>query len=328
MQNWNLIGHEWAVGLLKSHIVSGAARHAYLITGPQGVGRRTLALRFAQALNAVNPPQAGGFDADERTSRQIEAMQHPDLSVVQTAEDKRDISIEQVRELSRTLVLAPYAAAYKVALLLNFDQASRAAENALLKTLEEPPSRVVLLVTAESAEALLPTTASRCETLRLRPVPLADVASGLEARGIPAERAALLAHISGGRPGYALRLHADEAFLAQRGTWLDEQFELLGGDRVTRFAYADKIAKDKDVFHEALQVWLSLWRDVLLRAGASATPLANPDRAGEIERVAQAVPLGVAKALVAQIEGTAGMLRQNANARLAAEVLLLGYPRV
>jgi DNA polymerase-3 subunit delta' len=328
MQNWNLIGHQWAVELLKGHLAAGMQRHAYLFTGPQGVGRRTLALAFAQALNAVNPPAVGEFDGEERTSQQIARMQHPDLNILQVEADKRDISVEQVRELSRGLALAPYSAPYKIALLLNFEHASHGAENALLKTLEEPPARVILLITAESAEALLPTTASRCEALRLRPVALPEVTAGLERRGIPPERARLLAHISGGRPGYALRLHEDEHFLEQRGLWLDEQVELIGGDRVTRFAYADQIAKDKERFTDALQVWLSFWRDVLLKAGGSDAPLANLDRAAHIERIAAGVPLPQARALVAQIEDTAGLLRLNANVRLAAEVLLLALPRL
>jgi DNA polymerase-3 subunit delta' len=325
--NWGLIGHEWAVDLLRGQLVRGAPRHAYLFTGPRGIGRRTLALRFAQALNAENPPAPGEFDPQSLTSQQIERMQHPDLSVVAREPGDRDLKIEAVRGLGQTLALSPYAAAYRVALLLNFEEANQNAANALLKTLEEPPPRVVLLLTAESAEVLLPTIASRCEALRLRPVPLAALAQGLaEKWGVPEEQARLLAHISGGRPGYAVQLYQNPEQMAQREQWLDEQQEVLQSGRVGRFAYAEKLAKDKEGFRLVLQVWLSYWRDVLLQTAESDAPIANLDRAEELGVLSGRLDRAAAKKTVAAIERTVDLLRANANARLAAEVLLLGMP--
>lgn len=326
-ENWGLLGHEWAVELLKAH-VTGGPRHAYLFTGPAGVGRRTLALRFAQALNAENPPAPGEFDPASRTSQQMERMQHPDLSVVQVAEDARDIKIEQVRELTRSLSLAPYMAAWKIALLLNVEQASEAAQNALLKTLEEPPGRVILLLTAESAEALLPTIVSRCEVLRLRSLGLAETAAGLTQRyGLPRPQAELLAHVSGGRPGLALRLHHQPETLAQRAAWLDGLAAALSAGAVARFAYAKTLSEDKADLLGALEVWLSFWRDVMLQAGEAGAPLANPDRAVEIEGWAATLGLAGARQVTARVAETADLLqRTNVNARLAAEVLLLDFP--
>jgi DNA polymerase-3 subunit delta' len=326
--NWGLLGHDWAVDLLKAH-VRGGPRHAYLFTGPEGVGRRTLALRFAQALNAEKPPAPGEFDPESRASQQVERMQHPDLLVVQAVEDAREIRIEQVRDLGRGLALAPYMSAWKIALLLDFEKANENAQNALLKTLEEPPARVVLLLTAESAESLLPTISSRCETLRLRPLGLAEAAAGLERLGIPTERARLLAHLSGGRPGAALALHARPEALDERRAWLEGLAEALTGGRVARFAYAHELSKDKPALLGALDAWLSYWRDVMLRASGSPAALANLDRAEEIERLAAQVGLAGARRAAAAIERTAGLLqRTNVNARLAAEALLLELPGV
>lgn len=325
--NWGLLGHEWAVDLLRQHVVNGP-RHAYLFTGPAGVGRRTLALRFAQALNADNPPAPGEFDPASRTSQQLERMQHADLSVVQVAEDAREIKIEQIRDLGRGLALAPYMAAWKIALLLNLEQSTESAQNALLKTLEEPPARVILLLTAESAEALLPTIVSRCETLRLRPLGLAETAAGLHTQfGLPPDQADLLAHISGGRPGAALRLHAQPETLAQRAAWLDDLTDLLAAGVVARFAYVEKLSKDKPALLGALEVWLSYWRDVMLRAGGAAAPLANPDRAEEIEGWAAALGLAGARQVAARVARSADLLQAtNTNPRLVAEVLFMDFP--
>jgi DNA polymerase-3 subunit delta' len=325
--NWDLIGHEWAVQLLKGHLERGAPRHAYLFTGADSLGRRTLALRFAQAFNAETPSAPGEFDPQSRTSQQIEQMQHPDLSIVERQEGDRDIKIDAVRQLQHSLALAPYSARYRMALLLDFEQANDNAANALLKTLEEPPGRVVLLLTAESAEAMLPTIASRCEVIHLRPVPLEQLSQGLQQlHGLPANQADLLAHISSGRPGYALLLHQQPALLAQRTAWLDDLQRLLQSSRQARFSYASQAAKEKEDFQQMLQVWLSYWRDVLINVSQAGTPLVNIDRQAEIENLCQSVDTTTAHHMVNEVETAISRLRTNANLRLSAEVLLLETP--
>ena len=327
--NWGMLGHDWAVDLLKGQLKRGAPRHAYLFTGPSGVGRRTLALRFAQAINAEEPPVPGEFDPQSRTSQQFERMQHPDLSLVQRQEGDRDVKIEAVRSLQQSLALSPYIAKYRIALLLNFEEASNSAANALLKTLEEPASPVVLMITTESAEVLLPTISSRCEVLRLRPVSLDLVVEGLQTRwGVLPEEARLLAHISGGRPGYALYLHRHPEVLEQRSSWLDDQQKLLWSNRVARFAYAESFWKNKEGFHSALQLWLSYWRDVLMQTTESATLLTNLDRAEEIKALSDRLDTSSARKMVSAIERTLRELRANVNVRLAAEVLVLEMPYI
>ena len=327
--NWDLLGHDWAVDILREHVAKGRLRHAYLFTGPQGVGRRTLALRLAQAINCPQPPAPGEPCRACRTCTQIERMQHPDLSIVQAEAEGGTLKVEQVRELQRSLALTPYAARYRVAILLRFEEAHPSAANALLKTLEEPAPQVVMIVTAESAEALLPTIVSRCEVLCLRPSPLEQVSQGLQAHwSLTPERASFLAHISGGRVGYALRLSEAPERLVQRQAWLDDHRRLLAASRVERFAYADGIYKDKDALRQALNTWLSLWRDVLLRAaGASASPI-NVDREDDIHALVGRVNLQDALRIVAGIERTQDLLDRNVNARLATEVLLLDLPRL
>lgn len=322
--NWGLIGHHWAVDLLQHHLARGVPRHAYLFTGPRGLGRRTLALRFAEALNSEPP---GTVDPTSKEHNQYQRMQHPDLSVVERQEGDRDLKINAIRELQHTLSLAPYSANYRVALLLNFEEANPSAANALLKTLEEPASRVVLLMTAESSEALLPTIVSRCEVIRLRPVPLDQVAEGLQIHwGADPEQARLLAHIASGRPGYACHLSQNPEILTQREEWLQQQHALLSGDRVARFAYAQDISKDRELLPQQLLVWLAYWRDILMRVTGSRAPLVNLDRGEEINLLAQHLDLRAARQVVLAFENTLDELRTNINLRLAAETLLLQLP--
>lgn len=322
-----MIGHEWAVDLLKEHIIRNQVRHAYLFCGPQGVGRRTLALRFAQSLNCMDRPAPGDSCQECRICNLTYRMVHPDLAVVQAEREGGTIKVDQVRELQYMLALHPYDARYRVAILLRFEEANQNAMNALLKTLEEPASHVVLILTAESAESLLPTIVSRCEVLRLRPLPIDQVDQGLQAHWeVPAEKAQFLAHISGGRPGYALRLYQEPGFLERREGWLNDHSKLLTAVRVERFLYAEKHSKDKDALREMLSVWLSVWRDVLLKAAGTDTPIINLDRKEEIERLSSKYGLRIGHNMTSAIERTLAQLERNVNVRLAAEVLMLDLP--
>jgi DNA polymerase-3 subunit delta' len=338
--NWNLVGHEWAVDMLKKHVIHGTMRHAYLFAGPPGIGRRTLALRFAQALNCKSPLEPGVPCGQCRDCRQIEAMQHPDLNIVEpTILDPKggreliphpngEIRIEQIRDLRRILNLRPYQSNYRVALLLNFNQTRRDnAPNALLKTLEEAPSYAVLILTADNPEQLLPTIISRCEVLRLRPLEIGQVRQALEDKGFETNQAKWIAHISGGRFGTALRLIGDDALMLEREERLNELQSLISASRVEKFAYADKLSKDKDAMRQAILIWLSYWRDVMLRTARARTPLVNVDRNLEIEDLASRMDLSSARRVVNDLEGALEKMDGNVNPKLLAEVLLLDLPK-
>jgi len=324
--NWNLTGHAWAVDMLRGHIQRDSVRHAYLFAGAPGLGKRTLALRFAQALNCSQPIAEGVPCGECRDCRQFEAMQHPDLAVVQAEVEGGTLKVDQVREMRRTVVLKPYQSPYRVALFLRFQEASEGAANALLKTLEEAPAHAVLILTAESPEGLLPTITSRCEILRLRPVPVEEVASLLKSRGAGDEKARLLAHISNGRPGYALRLLEDDSALEFREECLNDLWSLLSATRVEKFKYAEKLFKDREALRLTLLAWVSFWRDVMLASvNASAEP-ANVDRLEQIEKLSGMLSLSAASRIVEDVETALARLDGNVNPRLLLEVLLLDLP--
>jgi len=226
------------------------------------------------------------------------------------------------------LTLKPYQSKYRVSIFLRFQEANDSASNALLKTLEEAPSYAVLILTADNPEQLLPTIVSRCEVLRLRPLKIEEVQRGLEHRGTENDRARLIAHISGGRFGYALRLTENDSLLEKREERLNELLALLPASRVQKFAYADKLSRDKDAMRQALLFWLSYWRDVLLRTAQAETPLINVDRNLEIEDLANRMDLTSARLVVGGLENVLEKMDRNVNSRMLAEVLLLDMPKV
>ena len=328
MNTWEVYGHDWAVEMLQRHAANATLRHAYLLTGPASVGKRTLAIRLAQALNCPSPSTAGVPCRVCRTCRQIEAGQHIDLMIIQADSVGGTLKVDQIRDVTKFLSLKPYHSQYKIVVFLRFQEANANAQNALLKTLEEAPGYAILLLTADNAEQLLPTIVSRCEILRLRPLILKEVKDFLVLHNVPDEKAEFLAHLAGGRPGYALRLSQDEKALTFRAEKLEDLHRLLSDNLGDRFHYAEKLAKDKDTFRQTLFIWLSYWRDVLLNTSGASAALTNIDRLEEIEDLGSRLDRSLARAITVEIENSIERLDRNLNARLLAEVTLLDWPRI
>lgn len=327
--SWPILGHDWAAELLTRHIAHNSVRHAYLFCGPPGVGRRSLALRFVQALNCVQPPAPGEACGQCRMCDQTWRMQLPDLHVIQIAEDAQTIKVEQVRELQRLLALAPYQARYRVALLLGFEKATAGAQNALLKTLEEAPEKAILLLTADSPDNLLPTITSRCEVLRLRPMKIETLAEALQVKlTLPARDAAVLAHIAGGRPGMALKLAGDKDAHQDRKLWLEQLQTALSGGIIERFNLADKLARDKNRLRAEMRIWLTFWRDLMLLTANANAPLTNLDYAETLNSVAAQLDFETARRCAAALEDALEEIDLNLNQRLLVEVTLLDWPRI
>ena len=333
---WDQIGHSWAEKMLQQHIIGGQVRHAYLFTGPSGVGRRSMALHFAMAINCLQPNAPGIPCGNCRNCTQIERMQHPDLSIVQAELAGGVLKVEQIRELQHQLSLSPYEASSRIALLLRLEEANENAQNALLKTLEEPNEKVILLITADMAENLLPTIPSRCEVMRLRPAPVNELASVLIKReNISPEKAQLIAQIAGGRPGFACHLLHEPELLEKRQLWLEDLLIMLKANRRQRFAYCeskfysrnDDRNEIKERLREALGHWLSFWRDVLLTVSSAEIPLTNQDFTSQVSQIANPMNLTEACYLPQRIENSLPRL-SNANLRLLAESLILEWPHI
>jgi DNA polymerase-3 subunit delta' len=330
--DWNILGHVWAAGMLQQHIIRSRLCHAYLLCGPVGVGRRTLGLRFAQALNCTQPPEPGQFCGQCRSCQQTWRMEQTDLSIIRRRNDKKDILIDQVREVQHSLSLMPYEAAYRVALLLDFDNATANAQNAILKTLEEAPPRVILVLTADSVESLLPTIVSRCEVLRLRPTALEDLAGALHVRwGLEGPNAGILAHLAGGRVGIALRLHQDPSLLEAHNGWVQDVITLIHASKKVRFGYVEKNIKrrEREDIRRIVETWLSFLRDVFLKAIGSGAALINLAWEKQIHELAEKLGPAEAYRMVADLEqGLVRLDTTNANTQLLVEVLLLDWPKI
>jgi DNA polymerase-3 subunit delta' len=331
---WDLIGHEWAVQLFRQHLAQGRTRQAYLICGPDGVGKRGLAVGLAAALSCLNPSRPGDSCGECRACRLIAAGAYPDLHRLEAEHVGGVLKVDQVRELLRQLSLAPYEGRWRIALLLRFHEANASAANALLKTLEEPTSQAILILTARTAESLLPTIVSRCETVVLRPLTAVEIANGLKARGVEAGRAAMAAALSGGRPEMAMRLATDERAMVRRKEIAEDLRSLMGTSLVERFQYAEKVTQRGETNErredglEVLETWLGLLRLVMHRSYGAAQTGGDPEHDELIEQITAGLQPAEARSAVEATQRTLEGISQNANMRLAFETLMLDLPQL
>ena len=319
---WQVVGHKQAVDQLKGALASERVAHAYLLTGPPQIGKRSLALDFAQALNCLDEEKPCGQCL---ACSKIAHGSHPDVQVIEG--EGGTIKIDQMRTLRREAALFPLEGRWKIYIIRQMEQATTEAANCLLKTLEEPPPHVVLMLTASEAEALLPTIVSRCQVINLRPLTTETVQRSLQERwGVDVERARLLARLSGGRLGWAVVASQNDAILSRREKYLDQMMKLMGQGRVERMEYVQQLSHDPEALRELLQLWLSWWRDLLLTASGSSAEIINIDREDTLRAQAERYSVDQVRDFVEALRAAAWRLEHNANTRLTLEVLMLSLP--
>jgi len=206
---WDRVrGHEANRAAFEAALVRGRLGHAYLFTGPPGVGKRLFAAELTKALLCENPPRPLAACDRCAACHLCDAGTHPDVYVARTPEDKLELPVEAIRDFCTQLALKPSRGLRKVGVVEDADDFNEESANAFLKTLEEPAPGSLLILLASTEEGQLPTIRSRCQVVRFRPLPSADVAAVLNAQGVtdPA-RVEQLVRLSGGSPGQALALN-------------------------------------------------------------------------------------------------------------------------
>ncbi len=346
----DLIGQDRALGALRSALARGALHHAYLFGGPEGVGKRTAARLLAQAANceggAAGP---GGVREDPCGAcgpcRKIAKGIHPDVVVL--AEERamakagrwepkagrapsKDIVVDQVRDLvDRRLSLRRVEGRRRFVVVDPADAMNPQAQNALLKTLEEPPDDTTLVLVASAPDSLLPTIRSRCLRVPFAPIPPAVLAERLVAEGHAPEKARLAAAPSGGSLGRALAL--DDDALAARAAAVRAAAALDPDDAGAWLGFARDHGGGREEAAELCELLLVWLRDVAAAhalgpaARERGEGLALRDLAEETARTAAAIAPAEALRRRREVRRTAGALRQNASPVLALERMLIGW---
>jgi DNA polymerase III subunit delta' len=318
----DVLGHERIRGLLGRALSAGRLPPALMFVGPRGVGKRTLALAVARALlcpeGAARGDACGRCPACHRTAKGL----HPDLFLAEPEGATLTLKIERVRDLVREIDARPFEAAARAVVIDDAHTMTEQAQNALLKSLEEPPpTSHVCLVTA-SPQTRLPTIRSRGQTLRLGPLPAPLLEATLAERlSLSPAEARLRVSVSAGSLGQALAFEG-ETYGALRDELLKTMAGWGRGNVVDRQDAAESLGEREDLI-PALGVLRTLLRDVAaLSAGAAPDTLLNADVAERLQPLA-ASPLGPRAAALAEATGeTLFGLKGNASKVLSLDVLL------
>jgi DNA polymerase III subunit delta' len=323
-----VVGHEHARSLLEHAAVTGQISHAYLLTGPERIGKTTLAIAFATLLQCTGrQPDDAAPCGVCASCRKIAHGNHPDVELVMPPADKVWLPVERVREVVRAANLAPYEGRWRIFILPRAERMQAPTANALLKTLEEPPPHVVLLLTTDDPSLLLPTILSRCQLLPLHPLPTDMVAAALRERwGVAAEAAAELAGLAGGRLGWAVEAHEQPALLERRATLQRDILALAVATRDSRMRQVAALAPDAESARQAVEEWTLWWRDVVLAAAGVTRLNATGPAREQAERLGRTVGAPAAEAFLRRLIAARQQLEQNANPRLTLEVLALDMP--
>ena len=325
---WQVIGQDKILSLLNYSLKTNATAHAYLLVGPRHVGKGTLAINLAQALNCDGPEVPCG---ECRSCQRIRDGKHADVTSI-GLDSRTEIGIDDIRGLQRLANLPPYEGKCKVFIIDEAEYLSTEAANSLLKILEEPPPRVTWLLLASEEKRLLPTIISRCQRLELKPVPSERVQEVLvNSYNVDADKAKLLTQLCQGRLGWALSALADCAILEQRSQRIDRLVSLLTAGLEQRFAYAQELAnqfsQDRKAGAEITEVWLDWWRDLMLIEGGCQEAIVNADYRAVLEEQAGGLSLGEIKEFLASLGLLQEAISKNVNPRLALEWLMLNLPR-
>jgi DNA polymerase-3 subunit delta' len=323
----DVIGHDRPKAMLLAALRRDRLAHAYLFHGEADIGKRLLALRFAQAVNCDAEPGPDGPDACGacRSCRQIEAQTHPDVRVIEPDREAAtpQIKIEQVREIESQVVYRPLVGRYKICLIDQADRMTIGAANALLKTLEEPPPHCLFLLVCDRPLALPATVRSRCQPLRLAaPAPALVEAELMARRGLPPDAARLLAAATEGRIGLALT--ADIEALQRR----EERLGRATAPGTLRsvaalLAEAEALAKGEDGA-EALDRLAGWVRDaLLLRVGVPETQILHRNRLPQVRELAAAADADALLDLLDHLDTLQRASARHLNLQLALESALL-----
>jgi DNA polymerase-3 subunit delta' len=339
---WTVVGQDDAIRVLSAAARGERLAHAYLFAGPAHVGKTLTALQFAQALNCTgDEPPCGRCRQCER----IASGNHTDVEIVSVgglcdeeghkhgADDSRDIRVCQVRRMERVISRAPFEGRYRVIIIDPADKMRDVSQNAVLKTLEEPPPNVVIVLVTDVEEMLLPTIRSRARRIEFSGVARNVIEQTLRTRwDAEPPRAAELAGLSGGRIGWALLALRDEDALMRHRALIDRAQGLAEAPIAERFAFASEVGskytKDRAGVQATLAAWQDWWRDLLMVAAGREQEATHRDRLDSLRPLAAQCGVAPAAAALRAISDARQQLEENGSPVLVLEAMMLALPQL
>lgn len=336
---WRTLGQPRIVDLLQRAEKLGAISHAYLLVGPAQVGKMTLALDLAMALNcqAENSARPCG---ECPVCLKISAGKHSDIQVVdlnqnpdpEETKEKKLIGIGQINEVLHSSNLPPFEGRRRFYIINEAGNLSIDAANRLLKTLEEPPANVTFILLTSNLRLIPATVISRCQKLTLSRMKTADIEAALKNNWqVEAEKARLVSRLSHGSLGWAVTASQDTKMLEERQEQIEKMLAVVKAGYSERFASAAQLAlqfgKKRESVYATLESWIDWWRDILLVKTGCDSDIVNFDHLAAFKEMAGGLTLFQIKDSINKVNAALQQLKMNVNSRLVMEALMLNMAR-
>lgn len=302
-------GQNFAKKYLTNSIKSNMVSHAYMFEGPNGIGKNTMARELAAILlemeNLFNSPD-----------------------YIEIKPDGNSIKIAQIRKLQSDILVKPYKS-YKIYVIDEAQKMTVEAQNALLKTLEEPPKYAIIILITNNKESLLDTIKSRCEIIKFTPIPMQEVASYLTMNGIDSKRASLLANFSRGSMKKAIELSESEEFHLMREEVQKYVETFLNGNLIEIMDIQSSIEKYKDQITNILDLLINYFRDIMMvKENVDNSMIINLDRLIFVKNMSNKTTYSQLSKIIDIIEETKNKLRSNCNFNISIQVMTLNIYEV
>jgi DNA polymerase-3 subunit delta' len=331
---WSIIGHQNVVNYLQNCLKQGKIASAYLFVGQKQLGKAKVAEELAASLVCRNlHTKKGQIPCGEcDCCRQVQAGLHPDVYWVTRQNNekgdklKKNISIEQIRELQNKLSLRSFLNSYKVAIIDEAETLSQAAANSLLKTLEEPTAKTVLMLLATNIITIPKTIVSRCQLLKFLPVDNKDIFEYLLELKIERKKAKLFTALSYGRPGLAIAYSLNQELFREHEEKTKQFLGLIKLDISERFKLVSELidSGDIDLFKADLLLWLRLIRDLIL-IKYSSNLISNLNLSSELAAISDKYSSRQLINFSNKINAAVRYLDSNVNPKLVLENLVLNF---
>ncbi|AKL93591.1 DNA polymerase III subunit delta' [Clostridium aceticum] len=315
-----VLGQEKLMKNFEKTLEQNELSHAYLIEGEKGLGKRSVALQMAKGICCRS---IGQKPCNQCIScKKLDHNSHPEVVWI---EEETSIKIEVVRNLQKNLQMKPYEGSRKVYIICDADKMTLQAQNALLKTLEEPPEYVTIILLTANSNSLLPTVTSRCQRLKLLPVALEKIEKYLvEKKNLDSKQAKVIASLSKGIPGRGLQLLEDEVFQQRRKRVIKLTRDLVDKKIIYLLENIQDLYEEKQFIEEILELMIGWYRDLLLYKHTNKEAfIINVDEIEEIMYQSSRLSLENIKEMIFIIDEAKNNLRSNVSFQLNLETMLL-----
>ena len=318
----DVVGHESIIGHFKSSIEQGKVAHAYLIHGEKGTGKKMLAGLFAKTLQC----EAGGTDpcGTCRSCIQCDSGNQPDIIWV-THEKPTVISVDDIREqVNNDIIIKPYSSRYKIYIIPEAELMNPQAQNAILKTIEEPPEYAIIMLLTNNLDKMLPTILSRCITLNLKPVGELDMMEYLSRMGVPQAKAKFCVGFAFGNLGKAVRLATSEEYNEIKHDCVQILKDINRMEIYDLIDAVKKMSKYKLDIYDYLDIMMMWYRDILmLKVSGSPDKLLFKEEYATLKQQANYISYEGIENVLKALDKVKVRLEANVNFDIAMELLLL-----